>query len=194
MQHFNDTHCVLSFLVVYPRNVKKHGIEETFAGCFLSKSLSPLNASFCLRGTFQLQALFVFPIVTARKAWNFLRFHLLTGQSHLFSQQCILLSKKFFTPILITYWSIQRTRGRQKCWDVGRSRGEVHLCRIPRTLCRPDVGCWPRPGGRRSWFRGLQDDEQELRCWHRGFQKVTRWREAYEWGQGWSRKSSCAFN
>ena len=95
MQHFNDTFTVsCHFLLFTPGMPKKPGIEETFAGCFLSMSLSPLNASLRLRGTFQLQTLFVFSLVTARKAWNFLRYHFLTGQMHLFSQQCILLSKK----------------------------------------------------------------------------------------------------
>ena len=97
MQHFNDTFTVSCHFLLFPLGTpKKLGIEETFAGCFLSISLSPLKASFCLKGTFQLQTVFVFSRVTARKAWNFLRFHLLTGQSHLFSQQCILLSKKSF--------------------------------------------------------------------------------------------------
>ena len=97
MQHFNDTFTVSCHFLLFPLGTpKKLGIEETFAGCFLSISLSPLKASFCLKGTFQLQTLFVFSLVTARKAWNFLRFHFLTGQRHLFSQQCILLSKKSF--------------------------------------------------------------------------------------------------
>ena len=85
----NDTfspHCALSFLLLLPQ---KAGIERIFNGCFLSMTLSPLNASFRFGSSFELCVMLVL-LFTGRKSLCF-QHCFLHGANILQSDKSILL-------------------------------------------------------------------------------------------------------
>ena len=146
MQPFNDTFSVLSLVISYrPRPKSWHWrhfqrlllVNDTFTSqCILS-----------LRKHFLIACHACVPFHSKKISVCSAVF--LAGFTVLQSDKASCFFPFFFSPNILldnTCWSIQKTRGRQKCWDDGKSRVEVRPCRIPQTQCHPADEYWPRPG------------------------------------------------
>ena len=132
MQPFNDTFSPLCPVISFtnpPNCPQKTGIERIFNGCFLSMTLSPLNASFPFGSSFEFCAMLVPPF---------------TGRKCLCFQQCFLRGFTFlqsdkgfcFLPFFFSF---------HPCW---LKIAEQYLLKQPKNSRSPKVlRCRKKPCG-----------------------------------------------